>query len=495
MPGPLKFFLILSLILIAAPASASDTGKAAKETGFANVSSVLPPPAPLARAFTNASSSANGSPSLIKLPPAPHAVAPSTTPQASAKAMTLEDCMAIALGEHPSIKGASSDVDFGRFRTLGAESNYYPQFSFTGTFGWINTAQPISGLPAPFSGTFLVKDNYQSNVWGFTGNWVLFDFGRTYYSVRSNRELETALMKTLTNVQENVVYDVRDAYFNLLRAQTLVKVAEDTLGQADSHLRQAQGFFDAGVKPRYDVTSAEVEVNNAKVQIIQAYDAVTQARINLNTRMTVAPMTPTVVVDMPALEPLDKTLDQYLASAVSNRPDIQALEAQQKADELSVRGACAGFLPTITASGSYNWNKLEHISTFENSNYQLGLNVPLFQGFATVAQVGQARAAALSAKYSVENAKLNVLNDVASAYLSVQDAKARTEALEVSVQKAQENLEIAQGRYEAGVGNIIDVTDAEVLLTTAKTDRAQAYYDYHLAYSKLLRSTGAGVVE
>jgi outer membrane protein len=492
MSGLLKFFLILIVILIAAPALAADMGKTAPAAGFANASSALP--APSAQTFANSSSS-KGSPSLIKLPPAPHAVAPSTTPPASAKAMTLEDCIAIALGEHPRIKGASSDVDFGRFRTLGAESNYYPQFSFTGSFGWVNTSQPISGLPAPFSGTLIVTNNYQSNTWGFTGNWVLFDFGRTYYSVRSNRELETALKRTLTNVQENVVYDVRDAYFNLLRAQTLVKVAEETLGQANSHLRQAQGFFDAGVKPRYDVTSAEVEVNNAKVQIIQAYDAVTQARINLNTRMTVDPMTPTVVVDMPTLEPLDKTLDQYLASAVSNRPDIQALEAQQKADELSVRGACAGFLPTLTASGSYNWNRLDHISTFEDSNYQLGVNVPIFQGLATVAQVGQARAAALSAKYSVENAKLNVLNDVASAYLSVQDAKARTEALEVSVQKAQENLEIAQGRYEAGVGNIIDVTDAEVLLTTAKTDRAQAYYDYHLAYSKLLRSTGVGVVQ
>ena len=170
-------------------------------------------------------------------------MAPSTTPADSAKAMTLEDCIAIALGEHPRIKGASSDVDFGRYRTIGAESNYYPQFSFTGSFGWVNTAQPISGLPAPFAGTFLIQNNYQSNTWGFTGNWVLFDFGRTYYSVKSNKELETALNKTLTSVQENVVYDVRDAFFGLLRAQTLVKVAEDTLDQANTHLRQAQAFY------------------------------------------------------------------------------------------------------------------------------------------------------------------------------------------------------------------------------------------------------------
>ena len=123
MSGLLKFFLILSVILIAAPALASDTGKAAQAAGFANSSSA--PPAPAAQSFAN-SSSAKGSPSLIKLPPAPHAVAPSTTPPASAKAMTLEDCVAIALGDHPRIKGAEEDVDFGRFRTLGAAAELFP---------------------------------------------------------------------------------------------------------------------------------------------------------------------------------------------------------------------------------------------------------------------------------------------------------------------------------------------------------------------------------
>ncbi len=349
MSGLLKFFLILGVILIAAPALASDTGKAAQAAGFANVSSA--PPAPAAQSFAN-SSSAKGSPSLIKLPPAPHAVAPSTTPPASAKAMTLEDCVAIALGDHPRIKGAEEDVDFGRFRTVGAEANYYPQINFNLTKSWVNSVIPI--------GSQLLSSNQHSTYWGFTGNWTLFDFGRTYYSVKSNKELETALKKTLTNVQENVVYDIRDAFFGLLRAQTLVQVAEETLDQANSHLRQAQAFYDAGVKPRYDVTSAEVEVNNAKVQIIQAYDAVTQARINLNTRMTVNTMTPTVVVDRPELEPLDKTLDQYLTASVVNRPDIQSLESQQKANEIATKGALSGFLPIISASGAYNWNDQAH---------------------------------------------------------------------------------------------------------------------------------------
>ncbi|MHB8173410.1 MAG: TolC family protein [Nitrospirota bacterium] len=480
MAGLSRFILIAIALFIASPAFAADGGKANKPPVFTSLSSNVTAP------FVNASSSAAGSPSLIKLPLAPHAVLPANTPPASGKAMTLEDCIAVALGEHPRIKGAEQDVTFGRFRTMNSASNFFPQLSFA-----LNRDGVTQFIP--FGGFKNTTYSYDSTFWGFTGSWDIYDFGRTYYSVKSDRELENALRKTLSSVQENVVYDVRDAYFNLLRAQTLVKVAEDTLKQAGEHLREAQGFYDTGVKPLYDVTKAEVEVDNAKVQVMQAYDAVTQARITLNTRMTTNPTAPTVIVDRPELEPLDKTLDQYLALAVENRPDIQALQSQQKADTLAAKGALAGFLPVISASGAYDWNNFDSPGVIDTSSYQVGITVPLFQGFQTVAQVGQARAAALSAKYRVEDSKLNVLNDVASAYLAVQDAKARTEALKVSVRKAKENLDIAQGRYEAGVGNIIDVTDAQVLLTQAKTNQAQAYYDYHLAYSRLLRSTGAGV--
>ena len=480
MSGLSKFSVMLCMILIATPAFAGSGKQAAGKPALNPVSGF---------AFANASSAAGraatGSPDLIVLPPAPEAVAPVGKP-APKDAMTLEDCIGIALRKHPRIKGAEEDLTAGRFRTMGAFSNYLPQINFgvyrNGVTSFI-----------PFGGMMDTTYSYDSTFWGFTGNWNIFDFGRTYYSVKSDAELENALDKTLSSVQQNVVYDVRAAYYGLLRAQTLVKVAEDTLAQANDHLREAQGFYDTGVKPRYDVTQAEVGVNNAKVQVIQAYDAVTQARITLNTRMTVDPMTKTVVVDRPELEPLDKTLEQYLALAIENRPDIQALQSQKNAYGLAVNGALAGFLPVISASAGYDWNNFDSSAVVDTSSYQVGITFPLFQGFGTVAQVGQARAAALSAKYRLEDSKLGVENDVASAYLAVQDAKARVAALAVSVQKAKENLDIAQGRYEAGVGNIIDVTDAQVQLTQARTDQAQAYYDYHLAYSRLLRSTGAGV--
>ncbi len=471
-----RFVLIIVAALVAAPALAAAGGPAPGPVSgfaFANASSAAP--------FENASSLG-----LVELPPAPHAVAPAGAPVPKT-ALTLEDCIAIALRKHPRIKGARQDVVAGRFRTMGAFSNYLPQISFS-----LNRNGVTSFIP--FGGFKNTTYSYDSTLWGFTGNWDIFDFGRTYYSVRSDAELEKALDKTLSSVEQNVVYDVRDAYYNLLRAQTLVKVAEDTLAQANEHLREARGFYDTGVKPRYDVTQAEVGVNNAKVQVIQAYDAVTQARIILNTRITVDPMAPTVVVDRPELEPMDKTLEQYLALAIENRPDIQALQSRRKAYGLAVKGALAGFMPVISASGAYDWNNFDSSAIIDTSSYQVGITFPLFQGFATVAQVGQARAAALSAEYRVEDSKLGVESDVASAYLAVQDAKARIAALKVSVRKAGENLDIAQGRYEAGVGNIIDVTDAQVQLTQARTDEAQAYYDYHLAYSRLLRSTGAGVM-
>lgn len=423
--------------------------------------------------------------------PGPQAPAPQASPQASLaqpapRVVTLEDAISLALGEHPRIKASAEDVRAGEFRTLEAQATFWPQVAFQANRDYV-WSQRIVRIG---STTVSTSADYVANNFTFNGNWMLFDFGRTYYRVKSSRSLESSLRDDLNTAQQTVAYDVMDAYFNMLKFQSLVKVAEESLEASNSHLKQAQAFFDVGVKPKFDVTSAEVEVNDAKVKVIQAKDAVKAARVNLNTRLGIAPLSPTEVVDRPNLEPLEKPMEDYLQAALTNRPEIKSLEDRLQSNEMAVRSEFAGYLPSISTSASYNWYKEDHADFLNNSNVQIAADVPIFEGFRTTARVGQARAAVLASKYRVEDAKNDILNQVSRAYLDIEDARARTEALEYSVKKARENLDIAQGRYEAGVGAIIDVTDAQVSLTSAETDLAQAFYDYHLAFSRLLRSTG-----
>jgi outer membrane protein len=393
--------------------------------------------------------------------------------------VTLEECVGVALGEHPRIKGAEEDVKAADFRTEQAASTFWPQVSAGASRSWSHAETSARTANANIN-------NLDLNL-----SWDVFDFGRTYYTVKSSSALASATVRDLNAAQQTVAYDVMDSYYNLLKAQSLVKVAQESLNNANDHLKQAQAFFEVGVKPRYDVTKAEVEVNNAKVRLISAEDAVKGARVNLNTRLAIDPLTPLIVQDRPQLEVLDKPMEGYFEDALRNRPELLGLQERLRANELAVKSTRAEYLPQINATGNVGILKEDSVpGTFDSNTFAIAVDLPVFEGFRTRARVGEARANTLSTRYRVEDTKTGVLNQVSSAYIAIEDARARTDALNVSVRSARENLDIAQGRYEAGVGALIDVTDAQVSLTQAETDLAQAFYDYHLAHTSLLRSTG-----
>ncbi len=407
-----------------------------------------------------------------------------------ARPLSLAECVNIALGGHPKVKGAEQDLEAGQYSTRQAISGFWPNVIFDANRSYTHYEREIRFGSA----TVTTTANYITNNFTFDTNWTLFDFGRTYYKVRSLAELEGSLLSGLTKAEQTVAYDVMEAYFGLLQAQSLVEVAKETKAAADSHLKQAQAFFDVGVKPRFDVTQAEVEVNDAKLKLIQAQDAVRSARASLNTKLGYGPLAETEVEAVEVTEALEGDIQKYIDRALEQRPELKGQEFNVRSAEAGVKGAYSDFLPTISASATQNWYKEDHSDVLSNQNLVLDASVPLFEGFRSVAALDVAKARVLSEGYKLEDLKRDIKLEVSTAYLNVEDAKARIDALGVSVKKAEENLEIAQGRYEAGVGPLIEVTDAQVGLTSARTDLANATYDYHIAYTNLMRSVGAPVV-
>ena len=401
--------------------------------------------------------------------------------------VTLEECTAFVLGTHPRIKGAEQDEIAGKYRVKETQAAYWPFVNFQANAAY----QHSSGARV---GNAVVSNpsDIRTAAMAFNLNWILFDFGRTYFNVQTQKKLEDALAYDLATAQNSVTYDVRDAYFNVLRSQTLLRVAHATLDQANSHLKQAQAFYEVGTRPKFDVTSAEVEVNDATLQVIQAEDAIKTSMVTLTTRLGIDPLTELKVQDRPELEKMDYPLADYLELAMKNLPNLQALYERLNAAEMTVKQAYSDFLPSLSSSATANWFKEEHSPTVDTQLVQVTVDVPIFEGFRRTARLGETKAAALSAKYRIEDAKNDVALVVGQAYTRAVDARTRTVTLVASVTKAKENLDIAQGRYEAGVAQIIEVTDAQTSLTTAETNLAQANFDYHLAYSTLLRAIGAG---
>jgi outer membrane protein TolC len=268
-----------------------------------------------------------------------------------------------------------------------------------------------------------------------------------------------------------------------------VAVAEASLARSQLNLRSAQGFFDVGTKPKSDVTKAEVEVANAQVALIRARNQVRLAETTLANALGLEATAPVQIQDILTYEPVALDAQALLAEALGNRPELVEARAQIDVARAQLAGARANYLPTLSASGSYGGASTDP-TLHEVWSIAATLSWNLFQGFFTNYQVRETTALVEVARANYNNQELLVRLDVEQAYLSVVEAAERIGATKVAVESAQENLRLAQGRYDAGVGTILDLTDAQLALTNAEADQIRALTDYRTGLATLERVVG-----
>jgi TolC family type I secretion outer membrane protein len=327
-------------------------------------------------------------------------------------------------------------------------------------------------------------------------NQTLYDFGRTGHAYDVARAGRRSLELDQERVVQDVILNVKQAYFALLASDKLVTVSQKSLDQAESHYRQAQAFFRAGSKPKYDVTRTEVEVNNARLELINARNSAKISRITLNNAMGTDPGVDISVEDVLS-EPAEvSSLEQALAEALKNKPELLKADTDIQAAQDRVKAEQSNYLPSVSANGSYSWSTGTAEGSFPKQdignswNAGIMLSIPLFEGGLTRGRVSEARANLLVLEAQRDSLRQSILLEVNRAFADMESATARVDVMQTSLKKARENLDLAQGRYEAGVGPYIEVTDAQVASLKAETDHVQALYDYQLAAAKLYRAMG-----
>jgi outer membrane protein TolC len=185
----------------------------------------------------------------------------------------------------------------------------------------------------------------------------------------------------------------------------------------------------------------------------------------------------------------EMAFEEALSTAFSNRPDLKSAAAKRKAAEQAVALAKTGYYPSISGNAAYNVSG----SNFPlNTGWNVGatISIPIFSGFLTKYQVEEARANLNVLKANEETQRLTVFLDVQQAYLNLKEAGERVPTAELAVTQAKENLDIANGRYSAGVGSPVEVTDAQVAYTNAETTYIQALSDYKVAKASLEKAMG-----
>ncbi|HSE96065.1 MAG TPA: TolC family protein, partial [Methylomirabilota bacterium] len=252
-------------------------------------------------------------------------------------------------------------------------------------------------------------------------------------------------------------------------------------------------FFEVGIRAKSDVVRAEVDVANARVDLIRARNAVRFAEANLANALGLNATTPVDIEDILTYEPV--VLDQglLLRDALSNRPELAQARARLDAARAQVAGARAGWGPDLNIVGSVGTTTdpvREGLTVNESWSIGVSLSWNLFQGFFTTNKIKETLALVDVARANYDTLELQVRLDVEQAYIQVVEASERIGATETAAESARENLRLAQGRYDAGVGTILDLTTAQLSLTQAEADQVRALTDYRVGLAVLDRAVG-----
>ena len=407
-------------------------------------------------------------------------------------ALTLQEAIDTALAQHPTLRIGQATVEAAQQRVRQQVAGYLPRGAYT--YVYTRQQKPVSSAVGgvQLGGTQRQQATAQIfnfNSTNFSLSQLLFDFGRTLDSIRSAMASVDASTADLETIRQTVILNTKQSYYGLLSAQRLLQVAEETVQQNQKHLEQAQARFDVGLAPRFDVTQAQVQVSNAELNQVTARNNVALGRETLRTAMGVT--SPFLFTLVDALERGEVTFNDeaILAQAYANRPELHSLRAQQQAEAESISSLQKQYLPSVSGNAQYNWSGRQY-PLLQGWLWGVTLTVPLFDDILTTAQIGEQQAILRTLQAQEEDLRQQVALEVRQSFLNLRQAEEAIRVSDQTLVQARENLDLAEGRYSAGVGNIIELTDAQVLLTAARANNIQALYTYRTAVAQLEKAIG-----
>ncbi len=403
-----------------------------------------------------------------------------SVPSYAADLLTLDEAVATALNSHPQVIEARENLLGAEARTGLALANYYPQVSFAADW-----SKGRSFLIAQES----IRQT-ESNTDAFYLKQTIYDFGRTSGALETARGSREAIHMALTVTRQDLMLRVRTAFYLLLATEKQVLAVRENVKAREALHRQAEEFFKQGIRAKVDVAKAEATLFAARTALIRGENNREIARVELANAMGMASLGDRALVEPPQTEPPLPERTPSQQNALHNRSELQQYTALKSAASGTIASAKSSYLPILSGVASMGYADRNFPPTGNVWGVGLNLTVPLFSGFSSIEQVREATAALNSLRAREANLKLQIIRDVESAWLGGNEAAARMVSTEKEVAAAEESKALAEGRYQEGVGSIIEVTDAQAQALDAQTSSIQAKFDYYTALARLDRAVG-----
>ncbi|MHC9539648.1 MAG: TolC family protein [Vulcanimicrobiota bacterium] len=428
------------------------------------------------------------------------------------KVLNVNECVISALTNHPDIVAARGSVDVSKTKITQAMSARYPQITSLSSYyryayqtgsGGSPSTQGLSAsgvnssistaLSSLFSGMgptpgITYYDYYTGNL---TLNQLFYDFGKTRNNVIVANEGLTAAQYDLITKQQQIILQAKQAFYKALADYKMIQVKEEAVGQQQEHLDQASAFFTQGVKAKIDVTKAEVDLAKAKLDLIKAKNSYNVSLVKLSNAMGRGlKAEESYDLDDPLIvKSITADVSKLLGQAIENRPELKKLAANIRSNIALKKVAEVQNLPNISLIYSYNWQGSQFQLPFYYY-YGTQITFTLFDGYLANGKAREAEGNVKVLKAQVDSKLQDINLDVKQSYSDLTSAVEAVEVSEQSLQQAQENYDLAKGRYNSGVGDSIEFTDARVSLTSAKVDYITSLTEYKKALAALEKAIG-----
>lgn len=396
--------------------------------------------------------------------------------------MTLDKCIELALGNNPQINAAFHDILASDARIKQVWSNYFPQVSWQTGYTRIKQLQLSDALGRNLTFNYYILGQV-------TLQQMLYDFGVTQNQATIKRLDYEAYKTTLGATINEVIYQTKDAYYNLLYAFENKRVAEDTVNKFEMFYNQAKAFYEIGMNPKVDVTIAEVNLSNAKLQLIQADNAVNLAVARLNNVMGVPFIDKYNVQERLKYQPVDITFNKSIEIARDARPELKLAELKVESANQTLKLVKKSYFPTLSVEGQL---QIGGKSWTNNYGYNLGgyLNFPTINGMLIKNEIQEARYLYDKEIANAKNTQNQIYLEIQNAYLLLEEKKNQMPVAMLGVKQAKENYELSYGRYRVGEANPTELKDAQINYQQAQLSYYNALYQYNSAKASLEKAIG-----
>jgi outer membrane protein TolC len=413
--------------------------------------------------------------------------------------LNLVDAVNLALRQNPDVLRALREIERAHGRVIEVRAQALPHIALNSNY---NEIDPHLFRVNPLAGSQMMATQNKSWNIALEVRQVLYSGGRISGNIAAERLTQDGLYFSLRDTLDKTVSQVRQQFSTVLATRGLIGVAEESVELASQQLRDANNRFEAGTVPRFNVLRAEVELASVKPALIRAKNDYLIARLQLARTLGIDP----AADGKPSFECVGELQISYrtmsLGDAISlgraRRPSLKAQRQQILVEKERLKVARAGFKPQLSVSTGYRKvNSAVSLSIDDAvAGYFVGINGTwnIFDSFETVGQVTQAKARIDSAIVTYEDALLNVELEVQKAYADLQQYRETVESQQKNVEQAREALRLSQERLGAGAGTQLEVLDARVALTRARTIELQARADYVRSLAEFDRATATDTV-